>query len=255
MSASGGIPYGIQAGAAEAGMGYACVMKEGFWSSFHNQALFAFNDACAFGFNYDNRFGIKELGTRTAGVLLPAGKTSLGAAYSNFGYSDFKRNFAGIGCGMRLSGKIAAGVQADYFSESTSGEYNRNQYITFEAGIIVSPSERIKIGLHIFNPLPNSMRKICQPSSLSAGAGIELSNTLFGGVEAELCSGKNLNLKSGFEYRAVKNLLLRAGFSSQHNSFSFGTGYQAGIVTMDIGFASHDQLGVSSSVSLIFKIR
>jgi hypothetical protein len=252
--ASGSIPYGIQAGAGEAGMGYACVMKEGFWSSFHNQALLAFNNSFDLGVSYENRFGIKELGTRIAALRIPAGKASVGAAYSHFGYPDFKRDVAVLACGLRLSEKIAAGVQIDYFSERISGEYNNSQIITFETGLIVSPSDNIKIGLHLFNPVPNSLRKNNQPFSLSAGAGIDLSRILFAGIEAEMSTGSNLILRTGFEYEAVKNLRLRAGFSTKNNSFCFGTGFQFGMVKLDLGFATHEMVGITSTASLIFKI-
>ena len=253
-AASGVNRYGIVAGAGEAGMGYACVMKEGFWSSFNNQALLAFNNQLQFGVNYENRFGIVELGTRTAGLLIPAGKASVGAAYSHFGYSDFKRDVAGLSCGLKLSEIIAAGVQIDYFSERTSGEYNNYQSITFETGFIVSPSDNIMIGVHLLNPVPNSLRKDSQPLSIRIGAGINLSKILFAGAEAEMSTGSYLILRTGFEYGIVKNLMLRAGFSTQNNSFCFGTGYQIGIVKIDLGFATHEMLGVTSSISLIFKI-
>ncbi|MBK7712728.1 MAG: hypothetical protein IPN67_17320 [Bacteroidales bacterium] len=255
MTASGGIPYGIQAGAGEAGMGYACVVKEGFWSSFHNQALLPFNNTAQFAVNYENRFGIKELGTSTAGAIIPVGKASVGAVYSHFGYTDFKRDIAGLACGVKLSEKIAAGVQIDYFTERTSGEYNTHRFVSFEAGLIAMPADNIRVGCHLFNPLPNSLRKNNQPVSLSVGAGIDLSNILFAGAEAEMSSGSNLTLRTGFEYEAVKNLRLRAGFSTRNNSFCFGTGYEIGFVTMDLGFTTHDRLGVTSSVSFIFKIK
>jgi hypothetical protein len=254
ITASGGIPYGIQAGAGEAGMGYACVVRQGFWSSFHNQALLPFNDNSLLAINYENRFGIRELGTSTAGVIIPAGSASLGAAYSHFGYPDFKRDMAALACGVKLSEKIAAGVQIDYFSERTSGEYNNNRYITFETGFIFLPSENIRIGIHLYNPIPNSLRKNNQPVSLTAGAGIDLSKILFAEAEAEMSTAGYLAIRTGFEYEAVKNLRLRAGFSTRNNSFCFGTGYQAGFVTMDLGFTLHDRLGVTSSASLIFKI-
>jgi hypothetical protein len=253
-TASGGVPFGIQAGAGEAGMGYACVMKEGFWSSFHNQALLAFNNSYDLGINYENRFGISELGTRTVACLIPAGKASVGAAYSHFGYTDFKRDLAGLACGLKLSEKIAAGVQIDYFSERISGEYNNSRFITFETGLIVSPSDNIKIGLQLFNPLPNSLRKNNQPFSLSVGAGIDLSKILFAAIEAEMSTGSNLDLRTGFEYEAVKNLWLRAGFRTKNNSFCFGTGFRFGKVKLDLGFATHEMLGITSNVSLIFKI-
>ncbi len=254
IAATAGTPYCIRAGAGEAGMGYACVMKEGFWSSFHNQALLAFNKDYSFGFNYEDRFGISELGTRSAGVLIPAGKASAGAVYSNFGYADFKRDAAGIACGLKLSEKVAAGVQIDYFSERTSGEYSSYQYITFETGVAVLVTDNIKLGVHLFNPVPNSFRKNNQPMSLSAGAGINLNKSLFAGVEAEMSSGSNLALRTGFEFEVVKSLLLRAGFSTMNNSFCFGMGYMLGIVKLDLGFSTHDRLGVTSSASLIFKL-
>ena len=90
--------------------------------------------------------------------------------------------------------------------------------------------------------------------SLRVGAGIRLNKVLFAGAETEMNTVDNLTLRSGFEYEAVKNLWLRAGFSTKNNSFCFGTGYRIGIVTLDLGFATHEILGVTSSASLIFKI-
>ena len=103
LTASGGDPYRPSAGAGEAGMEYVCIMKNGFWTSFHNQASLAYNNSFSFGFNYENRFSIKELGTRSAGITIPAGKASLGAVYSYFGYTDFKREMTGLACGIKLS--------------------------------------------------------------------------------------------------------------------------------------------------------
>ena len=254
LTASGGDPYRPSAGAGEAGMGYVCVMKNGFWSSFHNQASLANNNSFSFGFNYENRFIIKELGTRSAGMTIPAGKASLGAVYSHFGYTDFKREMTGLACGMKLSDKISAGVQVDYFSERTSGEYSNNQSVTCETGLLVTPSENIRIGIHLFNPVPNSIRKTYLPTTLRVGAGTDLSKLLFAGVEAEMSSGSRLIIRTGFEYEATKNLWLRGGFSTNNSSFSFGLGYLAKIAQIDIGFATHEKLGVTSSVSIVFKI-
>jgi hypothetical protein len=254
LTASGGDPYRPSAGAGEAGTEYVCIMKNSFWSSFHNQATLAYNTSFSFGFNYENRFNISELGTRSAGVVIPAGKASLAVVYSHFGYTDFKRDMTGLACGMKLSNKISAGIQVDYFSEKASGEYDNNQSVTCEAGLLITPSENTRIGIHIFNPVPNSLRKTSLPMSLRIGAGTYLNKSLFTGVEAEMSSGSKLIIKTGFDYEAAQKFWLRGGFSTDNNSFSFGLGYLIKVVQFDIGFITHEKLGVTSSVSFIFKI-
>jgi hypothetical protein len=254
LTASGGDPYRISAGAGEAGSGYVCVMKNGFWSSFHNQALLPGTNSLTAGINYENRFGISELGTRTAGLIFAEGKTSLAAIYSHFGYTDFKRDMTGLACGMKLTKKLSAGIQVDYFSERTSGEYDTHQSITCEAGLLIIPNENTRIGIHIFNPVPNSLRKTFFPSSLRTGIGTYLNKSLFAGIEAEMFTGSKLIVRTGFEYEAAKKLWLRGGFCTEHNSFSFGVGFLAKIVQIDLGFVTHEKLGVTSSLSLIFKI-
>lgn len=257
MSVKGfaGDPYKLMAGSRQAGMANVCVMNIDLWSSFHNQAGLALNKSFSFGLNYENRFSIKELGTRTAGVTIPAGRVSLGAVYSHFGYSDFRRQMIGLACGMPLSDNIVAGVQIDYFSERTTGEYNNNQMITCETGIIVKASENVKIGMHVFNPVPNSIRKSDMPTGLRVGAGVNLSKGLFAGVETEMSTGHKLVIRTGFEYEAAKKFLVRGGFSTENSSFCFGVGYRSGPAMIDFGFSTHDRLGITSSVSVIFEMK
>jgi hypothetical protein len=64
-----------------------------------------------------------------------------------------------------------------------------------------------------------------------------------------------LTVKTGFEYAAGKSFRVRGGFSTENNSFSFGAGYLIRELRIDMGFASHQNLGISSSVSLIFNLK
>lgn len=255
LNAYSGNPYLRSAGAGEAGMGSVCIMRTGFWSSFSNPALLANNSSILTAFNYENRFNLWQLGTRSAGLIIPAGRTSMGVIYSHFGYSDFRRSLLGIACGMPLGENISAGIQVDYFLERTSGDYDNHQSVTYEAGLFFKPSEKVSIGIHLFNPVPNSLRRTIMPSSIKAGAGIELSKVLFAGVEAEMNSGEKLILRTGFEYEAFKKLWIRGGFSSENTSFTLGLGYLLKSLKIDLSFATHERLGITSSASLIFKIK
>lgn len=236
-------------------MGRVCIMNSSLWSSFQNQATLALNRSFTFGFSYENRFSIKELGTRSVALVIPAGKTSLGAVYSRFGNSDFRRDMAGVACGLMLGDKIMAGVQADYMSERSFGEYGNIEFITCEAGLVILPSEKVRIGVHFYNPIPSSIRKVQIPQRLRAGAGIDLSKSVFAGAEAEMSTGGKLTIRSGLEYKAADNLLLRGGFSTENNSFSFGLGYIFKVMHLDIGFSRHEKLGFTTSASVLFNIR
>lgn len=254
-SVCGGDPYRIPAGADGAGLGSVCIMRNGFWPSFHNQALLHANRSLSAGINYENRFGITELGTRTAGLIIPAGSASLGAVWSHFGYNHFRREFAGLSCGMALSENIAAGVQVDYIAEKSSGEYEKRNTLTFEAGLLFSVKENVRIGIHLFNPVPGSLRRTFLTTALRAGAGIDLSKSLFAGAEAEMRSGEELILRTGFEYRGFDKFLMRGGFSTENSSFSFGVGYLLKSLKLDLAFSTHERLGITSSASFVFKIK
>lgn len=255
LSASGGEPFHSPSGAGEAGMGYVCIMRKAPWSFYQNQASLGFNKSFFAGISYSDRFSLKELGTRTAFIVVPAGKASLGAVYSYFGYSDFKLQTGGLACGIRLSDVLAAGVQVDIFSEKASVDYYKYRVITCETGLIITPGDKTSIGVHIINPVPNSLRKEAMPLTIRAGVGTYLNSSLFAGIEAEMCTGSSLLLKTGFEYEVMKDLRLRGGFITKNNAFTFGLGYGEKRILADLGFLLHDRLGVSTYFTLIIKIK
>ncbi|MBN1108473.1 MAG: hypothetical protein JXA55_06865, partial [Bacteroidales bacterium] len=244
-------PYIIRGGPGEAGMGSVCIMRPGFWSSFSNQALLAHNRSPGLGFSYENRFSIPELGTATAAIVIPVAQSSMGITYSHFGYPEFRRSAVGAHCGLILSENISAGIGIDYFSEKASGDYESFRSATFEAGLFIRASEKVTAGVHLFNPLPNSLRKTFMPSTLRAGAGIRLNSMLFAGAEVEMTMGQKLILRAGFEYMPAKNISLRGGFCTENTSFSFGPGYMLRWLRIDLSFVTHERLGITSGASLI----
>lgn len=248
-------PYRPPAGAREAGMAFASTMSEGFWSSFHNAALLSSVNNISFGAGYENRFGIKELSTRTAAIIIPAGKASVGSFYSHFGYTDFRRDMIAISCGLPLSEKISAGIQIDYFSEKTAGEYLNTNILTFEVGVLLRLSEELTLGVQAFNPLPDAIRHFSIPSGLRAGIGSKLNSQLFAGVEVEMVTGMNPDLRAGLEYEIIKNFWIRGGYRTALPSFSFGTGYVTHHGKIDIAFSTHEKLGITSNVSFIINIK
>jgi hypothetical protein len=244
----------MPAGAPQAGMAYVSVMKHDFWSAFHNQAALSFSRKPSFGSNYENRFGLPELSTCSAGLILPVPRATLGLIYSRFGYRDFRRDMAGIGCGLSLSHSVSAGIQIDCFTEKSYGDYASWYSVTFEGGLSVLLNEKTVLAFHFFNPVPGRFRQREMVSSLSTGIGIMPGKGLFAGVEADLSSSGEYDLRTGFEYELSEKVILRGGFRTEHSSFCFGLGYRLKPLSVDLAFSTHDRLGVTSSVSLVFNI-
>jgi len=230
-------------------------MKKGFWPSFHNQAVLGISNSVSAGFSYENSFGIRELGRSVIAMTYPAGKTTIGTIVSHFGYSDFSRVTTGLACGMQLSEMISAGVQIDYFTERSSGEYGNSDAVTFETGILINPGNDISVGIHLFNPLPRSVRKTYLPAIIRAGAAKYLGEDLLAGIEFETRTGGKIVFKTGFEYETAERFWLRGGFSTANNSFSFGIGYRVKFAQLDLAFATHDRLGITSTATIILKIK
>jgi hypothetical protein len=255
LALNAGDPSFIPAGAAQAGMGYVTVMKTDLWSSFHNQAALAFQQGTLFGICYENRFGLRETGTCSASFASKWGRTGIGAVYSHFGYSDFSRQMTGIACALAISGKISAGVQIDWFNEKMYGEYNDRHALTFEAGLLITSSENLRFGIHLFNPVPNSVRTNEMTSGIRAGAAIKLTGNFLAGAEFEMTTGGKVDLRTGFDYEAAKGFWLRGGFRTFNPSFSFGIGYRLKPAIIDIAFATHEKLGITSTVSITFILK
>jgi opacity protein-like surface antigen len=250
-----GEPSFIPAGAAQAGMAYVSVMRNDHWSAFHNQASLALHKGISCGINYENRFGLKETGTCSASIIAGTGRATVGAVYSRFGYSDFSRHMTGIACALPLSDKISAGVQIDWFSEMMYGEYNDKQALTFEAGILINASENIRLGIHLFNPVPDNIRKHEMTSGIRAGAAIALTGNMLAGAELEMTTGGMADLRTGFDFEAAEGFRLRGGYRTMNSSFSFGMGYRVKPAIIDIAFSTHQKLGITSSVSITFIIK
>jgi len=244
--------YRPAAGAGEAGMAYVCIMKPGLWSSFHNQASLSYYHNAAFSFSYENRFAIKELAVKSACLIIPAGSGSAGIFYSRSGFTGYRRETIAMASGLKLASDLSAGVQIDLFAEHQQGEYKDYLQVSCEAGLIYEPSRDIRVGIHIFNPIPNSLRNIPMPSSIRAGAGMTISEGLFAGFEAELVSGRKPVFRSGFEYATGKKAILRCGYSTAEPSFTFGIGFLTGPASVDIAFSTHPRLGITSGLTASF---
>ncbi|MCF8222881.1 MAG: hypothetical protein K9J25_07015 [Bacteroidales bacterium] len=248
-------PYRLSAGARQVGLAYATVATDGFWASFHNQASLASVKSWSAGINQDNRFGLSELSNKTFAMIIPSHKRgAMGMVYSYYGYTEYNRHTIGLAYGMKLGNKIRAGVQTDFYSTRIAGDYRNRNDLSFEGGIQYIPVNDLVLGIHLYNPIPETLHDSDIPLVMRLGASYKFASTFLVIAEMETTNQANTNARVAFEYEFPANLFLRGGFMSNPLGYAFGGGYSGRILQANLGFITHENLGLTPSLSLVIFI-
>lgn len=242
-------------GARSAGMAGSSVALADFWSLQNNQAGIASVSRITIGAFYENRFLVKELGFKSIGLLIPTKSGNFGINLNHFGYTNYSESKLGIAYAKTLGKNFAAGIQLDYLNTHISGEYGNKYVFTFEAGILASPTENLRIGVHIFNPIRAKLSKYNDervPLVLRTGICYIFSEKIIATIEAEKNTDYPLSIKSGIEYGFREKFFLRAGIGTKPSLFAMGFGFYLNKLKLDIASSYHQTLGFSPQISLLY---
>jgi hypothetical protein len=245
-------------GARSLALSHASVSISDLWAAFHNQAGLAGLSGVAAGAFIESRFGIDELSLAAVTFTVQSGKGNFAISFYRFGKGAFHEDKIGVAYAKKLSEKWKAGIQLDYFCVLFPENERATGFATFESGLLYLPTEQLHLGVHIFNPVAGGyswrggMEKM--PIVLRTGCLWNLDKTLLLALEAETDNLHPLLIKTGIEFMPMENFLLRIGFSGNPAKYSAGIGYKSGILSTDIGFSHHGNLGMTPSVSIHFTL-
>lgn len=246
-----GEPLYVPHGADAMGMAFAVTAATGHWNGFHNQALMAMAPSSGLSAAAESRFMIPDLSTKGVSAVIAAGNAPIGLVVTHFGNVDYHRIFAGAGSAVKISDKLSAGVQIDYITERSIGDYRDISHVTFEAGFASMITPTVRIGIHLFNPLPHLNTL---PSSAEAGIAWEESDRLLLALMVAKVSSEPLSLQCGLCWRLHERMALRTGYMSSPQAFTFGIGLYGGPLQCDVGFLMNVVTGMTSSISVIWSI-
>lgn len=243
------------AGSRMAALSQVGVAIPDVWSVSHNQAGLAFISNTTVAFNHQQKFFVKQLSLSNFALVIPSKRSTWGLHASYFGYSQYHENKIGLAYAIKLSPKISAGLQLDYFRSAVPTTNYTLQQISFEAGIMAFPQENIVVGAHVFNPLPKKWlqkEEIDLPLIAKLGASYVYEEILSIHSELRFHSKNKQELRFGLEYLAVKAITLRAGTSTGEYQFSFGIGYSMKKLGIDIAYSRHYVLGATPSIDFMY---
>lgn len=241
-------------GSRSMAMGNSSVTFSDAWSYFNNPAGYASLEAAQVGLSYENRFLLKELQSQAiaAGIPLKFGCISIGA--QTFGYRQFRSTKAGVGYSMKLTDHLLAGVQLNYQGVQLNENYGNKNTVSADLGVIIPISEKWRIGTSIIN-LGRAKLSDYQDdrftTAIRLGTSYRFSKLVTITTEAEKDLDYPVRVKAGVEYQPIEHLYLRGGFTTSRAEYSFGLGYDFGLVQLDLGSSYDTTLGWSPNFSLI----
>jgi hypothetical protein len=244
-------------GARAASMGNASVSSTDIWSIFNNPAGIANQTALSAGVNYENRYLMKELGLKSAALLVPSRFGVLGLSFKQFGYSLYNENKVGLAYARSFGDILRIGVQLDYLSTKIAETYDGAQLLTFEIGIQSTINDKISLGAYIFNPAGFSATQYSDdPAPIVARLGLTYNfTTSFSGIaEVEKNFETRASVRLGLEYLIQEKFSVRTGISTYPAQYTLGAGMQLRHFQFHIAGSMHQTLGVSTQAGIIFQL-
>jgi hypothetical protein len=242
-------------GARAAGMGNAFIATTDLWSVYHNQAGLTGIKELQAGMALENRFLVKELSVKSLALATPIESTggTFGFSVSHFGFSLYSETKAGIAYAQRLSEKVSAGIQMNYFN-TYIGEGNGNRgNVTAEAGVQAEITEGLTLGAHISNPFRAKLANYNNErisTIMRLGLNYIVSDKVI--ITAEVFKDSNFNprIRSGIEYHVIEQFYLRAGIGTNPSLNAFGFGLNLKNLKIDFATSMHSALGYTPSFSM-----
>lgn len=244
------------AGARAAAMANSGLCFRDIWSIYHNQAGLAYIESPSAGVFYENKFLVSDLAYAGFAGALPLGNGSIGVSYTNFGFASYHEGNIGLAYGMRLSKKLALGVQLNYHTLSIAAEnYGKTGALTADVGFLLQVSERVSLAAHISNPTRTKLNDYNDeriPTVLRIGAGYQISDDVFVTGDVEKDIDQDVTVRGGIEYKPADILYLRVGASDNPGLLAFGIGLEFNAFKFDLSTTYHSYLGYSPQISLTY---
>jgi hypothetical protein len=130
--------------------------------------------------------------------------------------------------------------------------------INFEVGALLQITEKLRTGIHIYNPVGGKLGKAKDEkiaSAYKAGLGYDASDKFFIAAEIIKEEDKPVNITAGLQYHFAKQFFARAGVMSESATMYAGAGVSWKGLRLDVTASYHPQLGFSPGMLLLMNFK
>jgi len=230
------------------------------WSAFGNPANIGYVADMTFGFQYENRYLLAELSTKSLNFVLPSDLVNTGLSVAYSGYSLYNEILLGAGFSRNFSNKFSMGVQLNYLTAYFASADKYFGSFFPQIGLNVSFTPALHLGFSTFNPFQSNIKTSYTvkklPSIFSLGCEYFLSPELAFRVQADKEISSNYRLAMGTEYSILDFLTVKAG--AYHTDYlvpCIGFKSDFGSFTFHLNGELHPILGLVSIASVQYSFK
>ena len=228
------------------------------WVAFNNPAMLGYVEKLEIGIEFENRYLLSELSTKSFQLALPSNLMNTGFSFSHFGYSLYHEMLIGLGFSRNFSDKFAMGIQFDYYTAFFSASNSYHGAFFPQVGLSIKLSPNFSLGFHAFNPIQMNIntefvvKRI--PSIFSLGTELCFSPELVWRTQIDKEVSSNYRFATGFEYYMLQNLNLKLGvYGSNYLIPCLGFGFRTGSFRIDLNCEQHPLLGLNTLAAIKYK--
>lgn len=208
--------------------------------------------------NYFNRFSMKELSTLSGDVFYPNKILNALLSISTTGYDQFRETNMNISVNRLLTKSLSLGVGINYRMATIIAVDEKPSRLSLDIGMTYEFNEKFMLGCAV-QDAPSFILQEYSDGSLPfygycirMGGYYSISNTSLVTAEVAYLENDGMSFRTGLEYTPISAFDLRVGFCTKPLQPSFGMGYSFRNMNIDALALYHQQLGISSGVSLSY---
>jgi hypothetical protein len=237
----------------------ATVSETKHWLAFSNPATVGYYDFAEVGFQYENKFIIKELSTKSAQLLIPNSLLNVGLSFSQFGYSQYYETMIGVAFARNFGDKFAMGLQLNYYDAFSIATNSHSSVFLPQLGLSVRFSPTFNMGFQSFNPLQTSIRTqlITKqiPSIFSLGTEYFFIPDLVWRMQIDKELHSNYRFATGFEYQMLEMVTVKmGGYGYDYLIPCLGVGFNFGRLNMGVDSDIHPLLGLTPRALVKYRL-
>lgn len=230
------------------------------WNAFQNVPALGNIKRTEVSAQYENRFMIKELNTRSLQAGFNAQYVNVGLSFSYMGYSTYNEMIAGLGIARNFSDKFSMGVQFDYYTAyfSAAEESRYRGVLLAQFGIASQIFPKLTVGFNAFNPFQTNIKTEYTekriPSIFSLGTNYAFADNLIWLSQIDKEVNHDFRFASGFEYTMIKELTIKLGaYETDFLVPCLGFGIHLGDFHFNLNGELHPQLGLNTIANLKYR--